>query len=224
MLRHPEQIDLMIGTLRDAISLPFTVKTRVGYESPDEFGGLLNAFKRHGIDGLTIHGRTVKERYQTPVHPHCVKRAVKVMDCPVIANGNVVDARTAKAYYKATNAAGLMVGRGAIRNPWIFSDLGRAFHGLEPERHSHRDLMEFIFELDEEIARQSKRYEANAHVQRIKKPVAYITHGISDGEFEYSFRRVKNYEDFRSLCRSHLDHDLPLPQLPPSGSKLFCGF
>ena len=52
---------------------------------------MLEIFRSHGIDGLTIHGRTVNERYQTPVHPDCVRLAVETMPCPVIANGNIVD-------------------------------------------------------------------------------------------------------------------------------------
>lgn len=224
LLRHPQQIDAMVGALRDALDVPFTVKTRVGYDSPEEFPALLEIFRRHGIDGLTIHGRTVMERYQTPVHPECVRMAVEIMDCPVIANGNVVDPRSARAYLEASNAAGLMVGRGAIRNPWIFRDLIDAFEGRDGGPRTHRDLMEYIFELDEEIGRESTKYAADSHVQRIKKPLAYVAHGVADGAFEHEFRRAKTYDEFRSLCVRHLDHDTPLPAMPPSPSKIFCGF
>ncbi|MFN7342262.1 MAG: tRNA-dihydrouridine synthase, partial [bacterium] len=108
LLRFPDQIDTILGALRDAIPGRFTVKTRLGFHSPDEFPLLLETFRKHGIDGLTIHGRTVADRYQTPVRPTLVKLAVDTLSCPVIANGNVVDRTTALQYHQQTKDAGLM--------------------------------------------------------------------------------------------------------------------
>lgn len=224
LLRNPQEVDSIIGALREAIRGTFTVKTRVGYEHPDEFAGLLEIFRRHGIDGLTIHGRTVAERYQTPVHPEAVRLAVETMPCPVIANGNVVDAATARAYHGATGAAGLMVGRGAIRNPWIFRQMDDAFHDRSSIQPGHRDLLEYIFDLDHEVAMETRRLIPDSHVQRLKKHLAYIAHGIADGAFEHDIRRARNYDEFRSICIRHLDHAAPLATRPPSPSRIFCGF
>ncbi|MEX1114540.1 MAG: tRNA-dihydrouridine synthase family protein [Akkermansiaceae bacterium] len=223
LLRNPEMVHELLGTLREAIPGRFTVKTRIGYTTADEFPRLLEIFRSHAIDGLTIHGRTVLERYQTPVHPHRVKTAVGAMPCPVIANGNVVDAETGLAYLAETGAAGLMVGRGAIRNPWIFSQLRAAFEKTPPPVPTYRDLWEYVVELYEEIARETHRLVPNAHVQRMKKTMAYITHGL-EGDFEYDMRRAKTPEDFQEICRTHLDRDGVIPAKPPVGSKLFCGF
>ncbi len=223
LLRNPEMVNHLIGALREAIPGKFTVKTRVGYTTAAEFPGLLEIFRSHAIDGLTIHGRTVVERYQTPVHPDRVRQAVAAMPCPVIANGNVVDAGTGLSYLAKTGAAGLMVGRGAIRNPWIFSQLSAAFESKPPVTPTHRDLWEYVLELYDEIARETPRFVPLAHVQRMKKTLAYISHGL-EGDFEYDMRRMKTPEDFQQICRRHLDYDSPLPAKPPVGSKLFCGF
>jgi len=223
LLRSPETVNRLIGSLREAIPGKFTVKTRLGYTSDDEFPGLLEIFRRHAIDGLTIHGRTVVERYQTPVHPERVADAVRAMPCPVIANGNVVDAETGMAYLARTGAAGLMVGRGAIRNPWIFAQLAAAFTSAPAPVPSHRDLWDYILELYEEIARETPKFNPLAHVQRMKKTLAYISHGL-EGEFEYDMRRARTPEEFQEICRRHLDHASPVPAKPPVGSKLFCGF
>ena len=116
-----------------------------------------------------------------------------------------------------------MIGRGAIRNPWIFSQLTAAFLGSPPPAPRYRDLWEYVQELYDEIARETPKFNPLAHVQRMKKTLAYITHGL-DGDFEYDMRRARTPEDFQEICRTHLDHDLPLPAKPPVGSKLFCGF
>lgn len=223
LLRSPETVNRLIGTLRDAIPGKFTVKTRVGYTTAEEFPALLEIFRSHAIDGLTIHGRTVAERYQTPVHPDRVRTAVQAMPCPVIANGNVVDAETGLSYLAQTGAAGLMIGRGAIRNPWIFSQLTAAFHSTPSLVPTYRDLWEYVLELSDEIARETPKFNPLAHVQRMKKTLAYISHGL-EGDFEFDMRRMKTPEDFQEICRRHLDHDLPLPAKPPVASKLFCGF
>jgi len=223
LLRNPGYVDQLLGSLREAIPGRFTVKTRLGYTGTEEFYGLLEIFKKHGIDGLTIHGRTVVERYQTPVHPHFVKTAVNEMKCPVIANGNVVDVETGLNYLQATNAAGLMVGRGAIRNPWIFAQLEAAFGNTVPHTPSYRDLWNYVTELYEEIARETNKLVPLAHVQRMKKTLAYITHGL-EGDFEFEMRRAKTPEDFHRICKTHLDREGTLPAKPPVDSKLFCGF
>jgi tRNA-dihydrouridine synthase C len=224
LLRQPEHVERLLGALREAVDGIFTVKTRVGFESEREFPGLLEIFRRHGIDGLTIHGRTVAERYQTPVHEDCVRLAVETMDCPVIANGNVVDVATGRAYHDATKAAGLMVGRGAIRNPWIFQQLAAGFLGTPGPKPTHRELLDYITDLYQEIAAETKRFLPEPHVQRMKKTLAYISHGLADGAFEHEMRRARTPEDFFGICQTHLDHDAPLPDRPPEGSKLFCGF
>ena len=223
LLREPEEVKRLIGGLRDALPGRFTVKTRIGYADEAEFPALLEVFRSHGIDGLTIHGRTVNERYQTPVHPDCVGLAVETMACPVIANGNIVDITTGLAYHGQTSAAGLMIGRGAIRNPWIFAQMAAAFDGKKPPVPTHRELLDYVIELYEELARESKNFMPNPHVQRMKKTLAYISHGL-EGTFEHDMRRAVTPEDFFRICRTHLDHDAPVPALPPADSKLFCGF
>ncbi len=223
LLRDPDMVNRLIGSLREAIPGKFTVKTRVGYYRDDEFPGLLEIFRRHAIDGLTIHGRTVVERYQTPVHPERVRQAVEAMPCPVIANGNVVDVATGMIYQKLTGAAGLMIGRGAIRNPWIFAQLKAASESREILAPTHRDLWHYILELNDEIAHETPKFLPLPHVQRMKKTLSYISHGL-EGDFEHDMRRMKTPEDFQEVCRRHLDHATPLPAKPPVGSKLFCGF
>ncbi len=224
LLRNPAQIELLLGRLREACgALPFTVKTRVGFESEDEFETLLGIFKKHPIDLLTIHGRTVRERYQSPVHDDWVCRAAKEMPCPVIANGNVVNRQTGLAYLDSTQAAGLMIGRGAIRNPWIFPQLRAAFTGSQAPLVSRRMILDYIERLFEETAGVVTDFVENKHVQKMKKYLVYIVQGYEEG-FEHEIRRTKTKKQFFATCEHYLNSDEPAPDLPSENSKLFCGF
>ena len=223
LLRNPGKMERIIATLRDAIPGKFTVKTRIGYHSHEEFPQLLEIFRRYAIDTLTIHGRTVAERYQTPVHTNVIRMAAQTLPCPVIANGNVVDTATGMALLEQTQAHGLMIGRGAIRNPWIFSQLRDAFSNKITHPITRAELLGYIHLLYEEVAAHTRGFDETKHVHRMKKYLVYITQGL-DNEFEHRIRRVNSSQEFKGTCNEFLDRPDPLPARPPEHSKLFCGF
>ncbi len=224
LLRQPERVNEILRALRDTVQGRFTVKCRVGFADKAEFPRLLEVFQSHAIDGLTVHGRTVRDAYKTAVHPECVALAVQSMPCPVIANGNVVDVPTGVAYLHHTQAAGLMLGRGAIRHPWLFDHLRAHWEGREVAPRTGRDMMDYIQNLYDMTAAFHPHYETNAHVQKMKRYMVYITTGIAEGQFEYRIRRVSTEPEFFAACHEYLDNDLPLPVRPPETSSVFCGF
>ena len=224
LLRNPRHVHEILGRLREACGeTPFTVKTRVGFESDAEFDDLLEVFQKHAIDLLTIHGRTVKERYQTPVHDDRVAQAVRSLTCPVIANGNVVNCQTGLAYLKSSGAAGLMIGRGAIRNPWVFEQIRSTTLGRKAPLVTGRMILEYITLLYDETAREIPEFVEAKHIQKMKKYLVYICQGYAP-EFEHQIRRVKTKGDFFATCAEFLDHHDPASDLPPENSRLFCGF
>src|SRR6185295_16278306 len=113
LLREPKRVDSILAALREAIQPPcrFTVKTRLGFDSPDVFEELLPIFAKHSVDLLTVHGRTVSEMYRSEVHYDYIARAVEAMPCPVLANGNIHSAEKAAEVLDLTSASGLMIGR-----------------------------------------------------------------------------------------------------------------
>ena len=107
LLREPERIDAILGALRDAVQIKFTVKTRLGFASADEFDRLLSIFAKHSLDALTVHARTVAQMYRLPVHYDRIRQAVETMPCPVIANGHVYSAAQAQDLLRANRRARL---------------------------------------------------------------------------------------------------------------------
>ena len=214
LLRVLSRLDSTLGALRDALPAgAFTVKCRIGWEDPAEFEQILPILRKHAPDRLAIHARTMAEGYRTPVHIETVRRAVAEMECPVIANGNVADAESAAAWQRAANPAGLMIGRGAVRNPYLFRRLrGEA-------APTCRDMMAYALALFEETARLFTPYKEIDHIHRMKKFLVYVAEGLPD-DFGHRMRRATTKETLLQPVRDHLDTDTPYPETPPEHSRL----
>ncbi len=211
LLREPQKIDAILGALREAVTIPFTVKTRIGFESPAEFEALLALFAKHPIDLLTVHARTVTQMYRPGVRYDLIAQAARELKCPVLANGNVFSATQAKALLAETGVRGLMIGRGAIRNPWLFDQIRAELRGKKVILPTGRDLLAYVHELwDNEI---TPGVRESAQVQRMKKFTNFIGEGI-DGKFLHDIRRVATTADFWRVCEEFLSHDHPMPLEP----------
>jgi hypothetical protein len=92
LLRDPGKIDELIGSLRDAVPGLFTVKMRIGFDSTENYERILGLINKHGVDLLSVHGRTVKEGYRSDVHYDYIGGAARTVRCPVLANGNITSA------------------------------------------------------------------------------------------------------------------------------------
>ena len=215
LLREPEKIDAILGALRDAVTVPFTVKTRIGFGSPDEFDDLLPLFAKHPIDLLTVHARTVVQMYRPGVRYDLIPLAVRALRCPVLANGNVHGPAQAQALLAETGARGLMIGRGAIRNPWLFDQVRAQLRGEKIKLPSGRDVLRYIRELwENEI---TIGVSESAQVQRMKKFMNFIGEGVNE-TFLHEIRRVATTADFFRVCEEFLNHDLPLTLDPDAAA------
>jgi tRNA-dihydrouridine synthase len=196
LLREPRRVDAILGALRDVISIKFSVKTRIGFDSPGVFDELLPIFAKHSIDLLTVHGRTVQEMYRSEVHYSFIARAVQEVSCPVLANGNIYSPQKAQQVLQLTNARGLMIGRGAIRNPWLFHQIRQNWRSETVFIPTGHDVLNYLRALFE-IVRPPQSKEG-AHVQKMKKYLNYIGLGIEpSGQFLYQIRRATTEKEPR---------------------------
>ena len=213
LLREPKRIDGILGALREAVEIPFTVKTRIGFDDPAVFDELLPIFAKHQIDLLTVHGRTVHEGYRSEVHYDYIAHAVDILPCPVLANGNIYSANKAQAELASTGANGLMIGRGAIRNPWIFHQIRQVQNGETPFAPTGNDVLAYLKELFEAV--HLPNLKERAHVRKMKKYFNYIGIGIEPtGEFLHRIRRATTATECFDICSEYLEHDHPMPLEP----------
>lgn len=213
LLRDLPRVDALLGVLRDAVAGAFTVKTRIGFESPAEFDALLEVFSKHRLDLLTVHGRTVAEKYGPHVHLDRIARAVRLLPFPVQANGNVVSAASALETLRQTGAAGLMIGRGAIRNPWIFSQIRDTLAGRQAVLPSGRQVLDYISDLYDAVC--TPGVPEKAQVQKMKKYMNFLGEGLEAPEaFLHDIRRCSTRAEFFRICSHHLDHGRGLALQP----------
>lgn len=203
LLRDPDKIDAILGCLRQTIPGLFTVKMRIGFEDTTHFERILDLINKHDIDLLSLHGRTVKEGYRSDVHYDYIARAVQRVKCPVLANGNITSAATAVRVHAETKAAGLMIGRHAIRNPWIFRQCREAFAQKPVTPVTLADARDYITRLFE--ATHHEGIPERAHVNKMKKYLNFIGQSVdAEGAFLYDMRRTETAEQLFATCDRHL--------------------
>lgn len=220
LLRDPTHVDRIFGMLRETVAGRFTVKMRIGFEDTENFATLLELINRHQIDLLSLHGRTVAEGYRSEVHYDRIRQAAATVNCPVLANGNLFSARFAREVLDYTGAAGVMIGRHAIRNPWIFRQFREQEQGLEPFQPRLHDVRDYI--LDLEATMRNPEAPERAQMNRLKKFLNFIGLGVDpEGHFLHRARRIQTRKELQQLCQEFLiDNgraELPFATEPYSG-------
>jgi len=226
LLRDPARVDAVLGALRDAVGcrgVKFTVKTRLGFDSPRVFEELLSIFARHSLDLLTVHGRTVSEMYRSEVHYEYIRTAVQAMRCPVLANGNVDSVPRARSVLEMTGARGVMIGRGCIRNPWIFAQIRAALRGDPAPRPTGRDVLAYIHTLWEATEPPDSR--ERLQVEQMKRYMNFIGQGVgtdaaASAEFLHRIRRATARDEFFEICAGALDHPDPMDLVPHAQERM----
>lgn len=215
LLRDLPLVDRLLGTMREAILGRFTVKTRIGFEDAVT-DALIPLLEKHCPDLVTVHGRTVLEMYRGGIHYPEIRKVASALRCPVLANGNVSSPTAAAETLRLTGACGLMIGRGAIRNPWLFQQIREHRAGLPVTLPTGRQVLQYIEELWEETWHQDST--PLTHVHSMKRYLNFIGAGIAgDGTFLSQIRRARSAEDFFRICRSFLDHGDGMALEPAEG-------
>jgi nifR3 family TIM-barrel protein len=203
LLREPDTIERIFEALRSQISGLFTVKMRVGFDSSDNFEKLLHLINTYQIDMLSLHGRTVKELYRGEVHYDLIRQAVQTVNCPVLANGNITSYLKAEAVLQETGASGVMIGRSAIRNPWIFQQIRDRFAGKPVTVVTLADVYLYIQHLYAITYQDNLREKSN--VNCLKKFLNFIGTGIDPvGKFLTEMRLLQSKQELFDLCDRHL--------------------
>jgi tRNA-dihydrouridine synthase len=200
LLREPEKVDRILGELRSTVNdRPLTVKMRIGFDNTDTFDEILDTINRHSIDLLSLHGRTVKDMYHGKVRYDLIASAVSRVNCPVLANGNINSAATAIEVLAQTSAAGVMIGRWAIANPWIFDQIRQALRGEAIAPVPLLEVRKYIDCLCQ--TPNSANMPARSRVGYLKMFLNYIALLVdAEGHFLRLMRKTQTEVELLNLC------------------------
>lgn len=134
LLKTPDHLHKVAKAMVEAVSVPVTVKLRSGFADTSLFSENIAAAAESGAAFLTLHPRTKLEGYKPPARWDLIARAKELSKIPVIGNGDILTPDDAGRMLKETNCDGLMVGRGAVINPWIFHEIKESMGIKSPKR------------------------------------------------------------------------------------------
>jgi nifR3 family TIM-barrel protein len=196
LLKDIRLAEACVTALVKAVDVPVTVKMRAGWDHTQraraEYLDFLRMFEAAGVQALAIHPRTRAQQYEGHADWTLIARAVEAgTRLPIIGNGDVVTAGDAHRMVAETGCQGVMIGRAALTNPWIFRQILEP--GLQVAEEARIDLCVDFFRLLAELL------EPREAVHKMKKIGAWFTKGIRGG---VHFRQqLQICDDVDSLIR-----------------------
>lgn len=203
LLKEPKKIRSILKVMRDNWDKSLSVKMRLGFENKDFLEEIIDIINESGVNFASIHGRTVKQLYRGEVDYNSIKKAVSLCKVPVIANGDLTSAKKALQVAEFTGAKGVMIGRHAIRNPWIFRQINELKRGEKMFEPTFQDIYKYIENICEKIIMQNPqiRYADG----RMKKFLNFIALGVDEeGNFLREMRLAKGMDNLLECCKKHL--------------------
>jgi nifR3 family TIM-barrel protein len=129
LLKNPELLHKIASTMCKSVKIPVTLKMRSGYEDTSLFKENLHAASSSGIKFLTIHPRTKMDGYKGFANWDLIALAKELLDIPICGNGDIQNVDDALRMLKTTKCDYIMIGRGAVSNPFIFREIKAHFAG-----------------------------------------------------------------------------------------------
>lgn len=132
LMRDLDQAVQLIAAVVGAVGVPVTLKTRLGWDDRDTAPELAQRAEQAGVAMVTIHGRTRCQFYKGCADWTAIQAVKEAVSIPVVANGDIVDAATARSALAASGADGVMIGRGVQGRPWILAEVAANLRGEPP--------------------------------------------------------------------------------------------
>jgi nifR3 family TIM-barrel protein len=172
LMQNPQQAALIFRAMRKAVGIPLTIKIRCGWDDAHKNAAeIAHIAESEGVDAITVHPRTRAQQFGGKARWEVIGEVVEAVSIPVTGNGDVLSLAGARSMISATGCQSVMIGRGALGQPWIFDE---SFERLSPEaQHEHKSRV---------INRHADLIEAGMPERlaliQLKKHLAWYTSGL----------------------------------------------
>lgn len=196
LMKNPLLAGEIIKAVSKAVDIPVTVKIRKGWDDENITAvELAKIAEKNGAAAITVHGRTRMQMYSGKVDYNIIAKVKKAVDIPVIANGDIVDEQSAAIMFEKTNCDAIMIGRGALGNPWIFRRINAYLNECRvlPDVSINEKMIVMLKHI-QKIIEYKGEYTA---MREARHHAAYYTKGIRGGA---ALRKeISTFEHFEQL-------------------------
>ncbi len=204
LMRDPDKAYAILSAIRKAVKMPFTVKMRKGWD--DDHVNVLEIAKiaeAAGVDAIAVHGRTREQFYSGRADWDIIAEVKKAVKVPVIANGDVRTCQDLQKILDVTGADGVMIGRGAQGNPWIFKQLTHFLRtGEVLPKPTMQERAEVIIRHLDLLLKYKGDYIGP---REMRKHATWYTRGITHGAIlRDKFNKAEKREDFIDIIEKYL--------------------
>lgn len=177
LMKQPELAGRIVREIKKAVSLPVTVKFRLGFDEAHknavEFARVM---EDSGADAIAVHGRTREQYYSGRADWEAIRQVKEAVSLPVIANGDILSAEAALAIREQTGCDGIMVARGSKGNPWIFREIRAALQGEPvPAPPTAQERIDMLLRHAALCVRYKGEYTG---IREMRKHAAWYTAGL----------------------------------------------
>jgi len=190
----------IFDAVHGAISVPMTVKMRLGWDHDQYTAPEIAADAvKVGAKMIAVHGRTKSDGYKNDSLWHEVRHVVDAVDVPVLVNGDIVDPASARAALEASGAAGVMVGRGVMADPWCLARISADLRGEPFVEPTLADRERLLFAYVDDLARDGN---GRRTLGKLKRVMGYFSKGLwGAGQLRRSLNSVREVSAARLLLR-----------------------
>lgn len=204
LLRVPDVARQMMEKTVKASALPVSVKMRIGWDREHiNAREIARMAEDSGITQLTVHGRTREQQYSGTADWDIIAEIKQSVRIPVIGNGDIFSAEDAVYRLRTTGVDGVMIGRGALGNPWIFREISSLLSGCEPVKVTLQERSDMIrSHYNRMLACRPERIA----VREMRKHIGWYLHGLRDSaKVRNEINRLTDPEEIFALLQRFFD-------------------
>lgn len=199
LMKNPKLVEEILTALVKKVKKPVTVKFRKGFDD-DHINAveIARIAESCGVSAVAVHGRTRAQFYSGKADWDIIRQVKEAVSIPVIGNGDVVDAASAEALVEQTGCDGIMIGRGAEGNPWIFKQI---LHYRETGETLAKPTQHEVKEMMLRHARMQVEYKGGAiGIREMRKHVAWYTAGFPhSAKLRAAINQVESLQELEQM-------------------------
>lgn len=181
MLRDPALLDRVVRAMRERVPGVLSAKIRAGFDDAANVVTIARVLEAAGADFIAVHPRRRIDFYEGVADWRIIRTLVESLSIPVVGNGDVWYAADAPRMMRETGCAAVMVGRPAIRNPWIFEQIDALARGRTPFAPSGRDLAAHVEALVDRYRAAFPEKRKRGPIGKVKETLTYLGRAVDDG-------------------------------------------